>query len=39
VFVADKDLDATLRDAIHESQLPEAFGGKLKLQGYNASCN
>ncbi|KAM3318411.1 hypothetical protein ACQJBY_035889 [Aegilops geniculata] len=31
VFVADKDLDATLRDAIDESQLPEAYGGKLKL--------
>uniref|UniRef100_A0ACD5WD01 Uncharacterized protein n=1 Tax=Avena sativa TaxID=4498 RepID=A0ACD5WD01_AVESA len=35
VFVADKDLDATLRDALDEHQLPEEFGGKLKLQGYN----
>ncbi|XP_047072954.1 phosphatidylinositol transfer protein 3-like isoform X1 [Lolium rigidum] len=39
VFVADKNLDATLRDAIEESQLPEEFGGKLKLQGFNAPCN
>jgi hypothetical protein len=39
VFVADKDLDATLRDAVDESQLPEEYGGKLKLHGYNASCN
>ena len=31
VFVADRDLDATLRDAIDESQLPEEYGGKLKL--------
>ncbi|CAM0872523.1 unnamed protein product [Alopecurus aequalis] len=36
VFVADRDLDATLRDAIDVSQLPEEFGGKLKLQGYNS---
>jgi hypothetical protein len=39
VFVADKDLDATLRDAVDESQLPEEYGGKLKLQGYNAPSN
>uniref|UniRef100_A0ACD5WE03 Uncharacterized protein n=1 Tax=Avena sativa TaxID=4498 RepID=A0ACD5WE03_AVESA len=31
VFVANKDLDATLRDAIDESQLLEEYGGKLKL--------
>ncbi|XP_037438816.1 phosphatidylinositol transfer protein 3-like [Triticum dicoccoides] len=31
VFVADRDLDATLRDAIDESQLPEEYGSKLKL--------
>jgi hypothetical protein len=30
VFVANKDLDATLRDAIDESQLLEEYGGKLK---------
>ncbi|KAF7069513.1 hypothetical protein CFC21_075136 [Triticum aestivum] len=35
VFVADRDLDATLRDAIDESQLPEEYGGKLKFQAYN----
>uniref|UniRef100_A0ACD5ZTK9 Uncharacterized protein n=1 Tax=Avena sativa TaxID=4498 RepID=A0ACD5ZTK9_AVESA len=31
VFVADRDLDATLHDAIEESQLLEEYGGKLKL--------
>ncbi|KAI4986691.1 hypothetical protein ZWY2020_019321 [Hordeum vulgare] len=31
VFVADKDLDSTLRGAIKESQLPEEYGGNLKL--------
>ncbi|XP_037424633.1 phosphatidylinositol transfer protein 3-like [Triticum dicoccoides] len=31
VFVVDRDLDATLRDAIDDSQLPEEYGGKLKL--------
>lgn len=31
VFVSDKDLDRTLRDAIDESQLPEVYGGRLKL--------
>ncbi|KAK1642032.1 hypothetical protein QYE76_059837 [Lolium multiflorum] len=30
VFVANKDLDATLRDAIDKSQLLEEYGGKLK---------
>uniref|UniRef100_A0ACD6AAM7 Uncharacterized protein n=1 Tax=Avena sativa TaxID=4498 RepID=A0ACD6AAM7_AVESA len=38
VFNTDRGLDDTLRDAIDESQLPEEFGGKLKLQGYNAPC-
>ncbi|KAM0928596.1 hypothetical protein ACQ4PT_002577 [Festuca glaucescens] len=37
VFVADRDLDATLKDAIDESQLLEEYGGKLKLQGYDNS--
>ncbi|KAI4985612.1 hypothetical protein ZWY2020_018242 [Hordeum vulgare] len=37
VFVADKDLDATLRDSVDESQLPEEYGGTLELQGYNDS--
>ncbi|CAM0875932.1 unnamed protein product [Alopecurus aequalis] len=36
VFVADRDLDTMLRDAIDVSQLPEEFGGKLKLQGYKS---
>ncbi|KAG8098951.1 hypothetical protein GUJ93_ZPchr0013g35582 [Zizania palustris] len=31
VFVADKDLHATLREAIDENNLPEEYGGKLKL--------
>uniref|UniRef100_A0A0D9W1F5 CRAL-TRIO domain-containing protein n=2 Tax=Leersia perrieri TaxID=77586 RepID=A0A0D9W1F5_9ORYZ len=31
VFVADKDLEATLREAIDESNLAEEYGGKLKL--------
>ncbi|KAF0906175.1 hypothetical protein E2562_009197 [Oryza meyeriana var. granulata] len=31
VFVADKDLHATLREAIDDSQLAEDHGGKLKL--------
>lgn len=31
VFVPDKDLDRTLREAIDDSQLPEIYGGKLKL--------
>uniref|UniRef100_A0A0D3FRE5 CRAL-TRIO domain-containing protein n=4 Tax=Oryza TaxID=4527 RepID=A0A0D3FRE5_9ORYZ len=31
VFVADKDLHATLRDAIDDSNLAEDYGGKLKL--------
>ncbi|XP_044949886.1 phosphatidylinositol transfer protein PDR16-like [Hordeum vulgare subsp. vulgare] len=31
VFVAYRDLDATLRDAIDEYQLLEEYGGKLKL--------
>ncbi|CAD6207689.1 unnamed protein product [Miscanthus lutarioriparius] len=31
VFVADKDLDRTLREAIDDSQLAEIYGGKLKL--------
>uniref|UniRef100_A0A0A9E1N0 CRAL-TRIO domain-containing protein n=1 Tax=Arundo donax TaxID=35708 RepID=A0A0A9E1N0_ARUDO len=31
VFVSDKELDKTLREAIDESQLPEMYGGKLKL--------
>ncbi|KAF7076325.1 hypothetical protein CFC21_080992 [Triticum aestivum] len=41
VFVADKDLDSTLRDAIDVSQLPEQYGGKLRLEGYKSSstCN
>ncbi|KAM0886496.1 hypothetical protein ACQ4PT_029610 [Festuca glaucescens] len=30
VFVPNKDLDSTLRDAIDESQLLEEYGGKLK---------
>ena len=33
VFVADKDLDATLHDAIDDSQLLEEYGGKLNQQG------
>ncbi|KAF7044946.1 hypothetical protein CFC21_054104 [Triticum aestivum] len=37
VFVADKDLDGTLRDAIDLSQLPEQYGGKLRLEGYKSS--
>ncbi|KQK12099.1 phosphatidylinositol transfer protein 3 [Brachypodium distachyon] len=37
VFVADADLDAALRDAVDEAQLPEMYGGKLKLQGYVAA--
>ena len=37
VFVADKDLETTLRDAIDDSQLLEEYGGKLKLMGYNYS--
>uniref|UniRef100_A0ACD5WDX3 Uncharacterized protein n=1 Tax=Avena sativa TaxID=4498 RepID=A0ACD5WDX3_AVESA len=32
VFVADKDLDATLHDAIDDSQLLDDYGGKLKPQ-------
>ncbi|XBH95552.1 hypothetical protein VPH35_086095 [Triticum aestivum] len=44
VFIADKDLDATLRDSIDESQLAEEYGGRLELHGYNdslplSSCN
>jgi hypothetical protein len=35
VFVADMDLDATLHDAIDDSQLLVEYGGKLKPQGYN----
>ncbi|KAL6636509.1 hypothetical protein ACP70R_024081 [Stipagrostis hirtigluma subsp. patula] len=31
VFVSDKELDKTLREAIDETQLPEMYGGKLKL--------
>lgn len=31
VFVADKDLHRTLREAIDDAQLPEIYGGKLKL--------
>jgi hypothetical protein len=31
VFVPDKDLDRTLREAIDDAQLPEMYGGKLKL--------
>jgi hypothetical protein len=31
VFVSDKDLDRTLREAIDDAQLPEMYGGKLKL--------
>jgi hypothetical protein len=31
VFVSGKDLDKTLREAIDETQLPEEYGGKLKL--------
>jgi len=31
VFVADKDLHRTLREAIDDAQLPEMYGGKLKL--------
>ncbi|CAM0909055.1 unnamed protein product [Alopecurus aequalis] len=37
VFVADKNLDATLHDAIDDSQLLEEYGGKLTVQGYNNS--
>jgi len=37
VFVADRDLDAMLRGAIDESQLPEEYNGTLKLHGYNDS--
>ncbi|KAM0830789.1 hypothetical protein ACQ4PT_065974 [Festuca glaucescens] len=37
VFVADRDLDTTLRDAVDESQLPKVYGGKLELQGYCSS--
>ncbi|KAM3278985.1 hypothetical protein ACQJBY_046340 [Aegilops geniculata] len=44
VFVSDRDLDATLRDSIDESQLPKEYGGRLELRGYNdlsppSSCN
>ncbi|GJN22652.1 hypothetical protein PR202_gb10240 [Eleusine coracana subsp. coracana] len=31
VFVSDKDLDKTLKEAIDDTQLPEEYGGKLKL--------
>ncbi|WVZ61283.1 hypothetical protein U9M48_011185 [Paspalum notatum var. saurae] len=31
VFVADRDLQRTLRDAVDDAQLPEMYGGKLKL--------
>jgi hypothetical protein len=31
VFVSDKDVDKTLREAIDETQLLEEYGGKLKL--------
>ncbi|XP_062213036.1 uncharacterized protein LOC133913787 [Phragmites australis] len=31
VFVSDKELDKTLREAIDESQLPEMYGGKLRF--------
>ncbi|KAL6638676.1 hypothetical protein ACP70R_023787 [Stipagrostis hirtigluma subsp. patula] len=31
VFVSDKELDKTLREAIDETQLPEMYGGKMKL--------
>ncbi|CAM0871107.1 unnamed protein product [Alopecurus aequalis] len=37
VFVADRDLDATLHNVIDVSQLLEVYGGKLKPQGYNNS--
>lgn len=35
VFVADKNLDATLHDAIDKSQLLKEYGGKLNPLGYN----
>jgi hypothetical protein len=37
VFVADRDLDATLLDVADESQLPEVYGGKLKPESYDSS--
>nr|AAS58485.1 phosphatidylinositol phosphatidylcholine transfer protein sec14 cytosolic-like protein [Triticum monococcum] len=37
VFIDDRDLSGTLRDVVDESQLPDVYGGKFKLQGYNHS--
>ncbi|KAJ1292703.1 hypothetical protein BS78_01G010300 [Paspalum vaginatum] len=31
VFVADRDLHRTLREAVDDAQLPEMYGGKLKI--------
>lgn len=39
VFVADKDLDRTLREAIDDSQLADIYGGKLKLVSPAAADN
>ncbi|KAL6909380.1 hypothetical protein ACP4OV_001661 [Aristida adscensionis] len=35
VFVSDKELDKTLREAIDETQLLEMYGGKMKLASTN----
>ncbi|XBH59162.1 hypothetical protein VPH35_080465 [Triticum aestivum] len=37
VFIDDRGLNGTLRDVVDESQLPDVYGGKFKLQGYNHS--